>query len=468
MRPRSLALAAALAACSPGDKPGAGSSATASTSASSAALSSSASAPAAAPVGRPPGPSTPNEFYAAGTPTFIVGTAGDERSDRAIRTHVEWIRATFFPTAQIVDDRSIDLTKGLEAWPKNPVLYGGPHVNSVLAAISSQLPFSMKAGELTIGLDEMDDEGELALITVVPARGPTIAGPGYPAFLLYAGTGTPGIEEINAIGGSAEALFVADAFGQFIIGDWVQGPDRITKPRFKIAHEREALEHDGPKPVTATLEGAAPAPKGKSATVTMMSFAGNLEAELAPQKEAIMRGLGTAVKKLGVFEPTPLTVYLYPTSEKKKKMTRNGGDGHAVPFARTLHVVAVEPKALERLVAHEGTHVIAAKAWGPAGSGLWGEGLAVWVAGGYQGVSLDEWKTKMTKKSSVETLLGKAFLSMPEQEKYPQAGLFAAAAIKEVGIEKVRDHLYGANVLSWAEACKRAGTTPEKLQSLVH
>ncbi|NUO53032.1 MAG: hypothetical protein HOV80_29650 [Polyangiaceae bacterium] len=466
MRSRSLALVAALAACSPGEKAPAGSSATPAVT-SSAALSASASSSASAAAARPKGPTTPNEFYAAGTPTFVVGTAGDERSDRAIRTHVEWIRATFFPDAQIVDERSIDTTKGPAGWPKNPVLYGGPHVNWVLRSIGSQLPFSMKAGELELGLDEMDDEGDLAMVTVVPARGPTMLGPGYPSFLLYAGTGTPGIEEINAIGGGTAALFVADAFGQFIVGDWVLDSLGIAKPRFKIAHEREALEHDGPKPVTATLEGAAPSPKGKGSTVTMMSFGGNLEAEQAPQREAIMRGLATAVKKLGVLEPTPITVFLYPNSEKKKKMTRNAGDGHAVPFARTLHVVSVEPKALERLVAHEGTHILAAKAWGPAGSGLWGEGLAVWVAGGYQGVPLEEWKTKITKKSSVETLLGKAFFSMPEEEKYPQAGLFAAAAIKAVGIEKVRDHLYGANSLSWADACKQAGTTPEKLQSLV-
>jgi hypothetical protein len=43
---------------------------------------------------------TPNDFFKKGTPTFITGTAGDERADRASKTQVVIIRDLLFLAAR--------------------------------------------------------------------------------------------------------------------------------------------------------------------------------------------------------------------------------------------------------------------------------------------------------------------------------------------------------------------------------
>lgn len=80
---------------------------------------------------------TPNAFFARGTPTFIVGTAGDERCDRAVAAQVELVRAQLFPGAAVVTDEAVG-----HAWPANPVVYGGAHVNVLVAALAPELPFA--------------------------------------------------------------------------------------------------------------------------------------------------------------------------------------------------------------------------------------------------------------------------------------------------------------------------------------
>ena len=53
-----------------------------------------------------------------------------------------------FPRAPVVEDKAIDVAKGIDGWPLNPVLFGGPHVNTVLARLASSLPFAMERGKL--------------------------------------------------------------------------------------------------------------------------------------------------------------------------------------------------------------------------------------------------------------------------------------------------------------------------------
>ena len=84
-----------------------------------------------------------------------------------------------------------------------------------------------------------------------------------------------------------------------------------------------------------------------------------------------------------------------------------------VAFAAALHVVQVT--GLESLVVHEGTHVLAAEAWGPAGTPLLGEGLAVWASGSYAGVPLAEWRKKVQRRA-IRDLLGPQFRKLPEGE----------------------------------------------------
>jgi hypothetical protein len=172
---------------------------------------------------------------------------------------------------------------------------------------------------------------------------------------------------------------------------------------------------------------------------------------------------------LAIGESPSLSVYIYPDRRSKATLTGNGGDGHADVSTRSVHVVRFDPAAggvLEQLVMHEGAHVFCHECWGPAGSPLLGEGVAVWAAGSYGGIPLSEWKRRLREGiPPVTELLGKSFRSIPEGRSYPVAGLFLEAAVKTVGIEQVRDYLYGASPASWEASCRRAGATPEQLEA---
>jgi hypothetical protein len=164
-----------------------------------------------------------------------------------------------------------------------------------------------------------------------------------------------------------------------------------------------------------------------------------------------------------------LTIYIYPDLGGIASLTGQRGDGHAVVEARVVHVVRADPAVgggLEKLLAHEGTHVLAYRAWGAAGTPMLGEGLAVWASGAYGGVSLGDWKRRIQQPlPSVAELLGKTFRQIPENQSYPLAGIFVEMAVEKLGLAKVRQHLYGATASTWEFACKGAGTTPQALEA---
>jgi len=61
----------------------------------------------------------------------------------------------------------------------------------------------------------------------------------------------------------------------------------------------------------------------------------------------------------------------------------------------------------------------------------------------------------------------RSFRSRPEAESYPLAGMLVDAAVAQVGLAGVRDHLYAAPVDDWSAACVRAGTTAARLDAAV-
>jgi hypothetical protein len=394
---------------------------------------------------------TPRGFFSRGIPTYIVGTSGDELSDRVIAGQVDLIRSMLAPDAKRILDTEVP-TKGPSGWPANPVIYGGAHVNAAIAALAPALPFAITAGKITIGGQTFEGDG-LALITVVPAREGR-----YPEFLLYAGTGTPGVAEINAgtTRGTEAPIVIADAFGPLVDGTWAIGPDgiavaRLDKPRRRVGWRETVKDVAGAK-------------------VAFRFFTGAPAADDDAAIQASTRGIEIAVKKLAVATAgVTMTVYVHPDQRSKQTLTGDGGDGHAVGFARTLHVYYLRPPdRLEPLVAHESTHVLAWQIWPPAGSPLFGEGVAVWVAGGYAGESLAKLRIKlhgMTPAASIRDLLGAKLRAMPEGLGYPIAGVLVEIAIEKVGLANVRDHLYGATTATWDDACKRAGTTAADLDA---
>lgn len=393
---------------------------------------------------------TPNDFLSQGPPTIVVGTLGDDATDRAIAAQARLI-AELLPGATIVPDTSFDASAGPSAWPANPVLYGGAHVNAVVAALGDALPLRVEAERLVVGGETYGGPGQ-RVITVVPA------GVRHPAFLLYAGTGPSGVTEINGVRHGAEPLLIADVFGRLQTGMWERDQSGNVTAKLGIRARRipwRSVEHSvvgvG---VRVAFPEQLPAAADEAAVV-----------------DAVVRGLTLAMERLKVAAPPPTTVYVYPDSRSKESLTGDKGAGHAVASGAALHVLQVDPSeggGLEHLVTHEATHVITGQLWGPAGSSLIGEGLAVWASGTYAGIPLAEWQRKLSDRPAALTLLPmKAFRSKPESETYPFGGLLVSVAIERVGFEKVRDHLFGATAQSWATACKAAGTTAEALDAAV-
>lgn len=398
---------------------------------------------------------TPNTFYAGGTPTFIVGTSGDEPASRGIALQVELIRGMLFPQAKVVTDSSVDVSGGAAAWPKNPVVYGGAHVSSIVRALS--LPVVIEEDRIRLGSETFEGEG-LRFIGVIPARSGGSGEIGHPAFMLYAGTGPLGTAEINAVTHGTSPWLIADAFGVLATGRWTHEGGKVV-PRFDERRGHRIRWRD----VTRELAGSA----AKSA----VTFRFPEKLDPAPDEAALidagMRGLRRAVDKLEIAAPTAMQFYVYPDPRSKKSITGDMGNGHAVASSRSLHVIRADAgDGFEQLVAHEGTHVLTAYAWGPAATPLIGEGVAVWVSGYYAGTSLTEWKSKLGPRHTVERLLGD-FRKLPENETYPLAGLLVAAAVESAGLAGVREHLYPALPSAWTDACLKAGTTAEALERSV-
>ncbi len=390
-------------------------------------------------------PTSASEFIGRGTPTFVLGTAGDDRSDRAIAVQAGLIQA-HFPSSKAVADTSFDVAHGAEAWPSQPVVYGGPQVNTVLAALAPSLPFAIAPGRLEIGGTTFEGD-DIQLITVVPAHAADAAGPGYPEFLLYAGTGTPGIAEINSFAGRrAEPVIVIDRFGVLAAGLWQTVDGRLAAALGPSAR-RIGWRSVDRGTVAVRFPDMLPAAADEADTV-----------------DACVRGIGKAASALGIAEPVPVAIYVYPDVRSKEELTGEGGDGRAVVGARTIHVLHTTASAMERLLTHEGTHVLAYAAWGPAGTPLIGEGLAVWVTGSYGRDSLAVWKPTLASHPALSDLLAH-FAELPERTTYPLAGLLVSVAVRDLGLAAVREHLLAASVADWAEACRAAGTTSEALEA---
>jgi hypothetical protein len=384
---------------------------------------------------------TPNEFLAGRTPTFIVGTTGDDRADRAIAAQARLVRDSVFPQSAIVADT--DLPAAADAWPAVAVVYGGPHVNAVMARLAPCLPFQLGAGHLALGGASYDRD-DLAIVTVLPARAASGSCPGHPELLLYAGTGTPGIEEINAgtVTRGGEPLVIGDGLGRLRGGRWEAGAAVLEPEVARPAWTHVVREVGGVK-VDAAFLGEPP------------------EAAIAACERAITAAL-TRLELRG--DGLTMTIYLHADREAKRAATGNAGDGHAVPFARALHVIAGNtPAALLSLVTHEATHVLLPQTWGPAGSAMMGEGVAVWTSGKYQGRTLADWRASLgANRPSIADLLGK-FRAFPEPTTYPASALVVETIVATVGLAGLRDHLYGAPASTWGDAVTAAGTTLDAL-----
>ena len=372
------------------------------------------------------------------SPTFVAGTAGDVFEDRRIRVQIDLVRGMALPKAPVIEDGAI----ARDGWPKTPVLYGTTDSNAALAAISARLPFRVTRKAIEIGGETFSGPG-YRLIAAIPADGER------PEMALFAGTGTLGIAEINSLSPGEAPILVADTFGPLVTGRWVRKGAELA---VVLGERRRRIEY---RNVNRKLA---------------IGSANFLFPEMVPPRDdeakiiaAAERGLATLVKRLDLADLI-VAIYVYPDRRSKQSLTGNAGDGHAVPSSRALHIIGAPGPALESLVAHEATHVVTHYAWGPAGTALMGEGLAVWVAGGYQGTSLQAWAKKL-EMIPVAELLGTGWRKIPEDRKYPLAGLLVKVAISQVGRAAFREHLYGATVETWEQACLAAGISAAALET---
>ncbi len=337
---------------------------------------------------------TVNEFMGGGTPTFVLGTQGDERSDRVIAAQVQLVR-DLLPSSTQITDVTIH-PDDATSWPARPVLYGASHVNSVMATVEDSLPLSISAGELLVAGIHFD--GEYQVVAVIPEQ------PTHPEFLLFAGTGTPGIAEINAIGIGPDPIVIADAFGRLHTGSF--GLDSSGDMTVKLSPKARRIQWR--RVVRDTM---------------VVAFVNQLPArdDEAQIVEDCEEGLALTIEKLGVADAASITIYVSPDQRSKQSLTGKGGDGHAVPEFQVLHVVAASDHRLRGLVAHEATHLLAYAAFGQAATAVLGEGIAVWVAGQYASTSINDFAKTLQIPRSIPQLLGAAFRDLPEAEAYMHA-----------------------------------------------
>ena len=396
-----------------------------------------------------------NAFLTRGAPTFVVGTGGGDVAARGVRAQVDFIQGLLFPASEVVADSSFEAAKGPSAWPDHPVLYGGEHVNQALAVVGPELPFRVQEDRLEIA-GRVYEGSEYRLIAVVPAGAPGERGPGHPNFLLYAGTGTPGVTEINAVPDYGFGFTVADRFGRLACGQFEEQEGRwravVTDRMRRLPWRDRTLELEGElgEVVLHRLE-LEPA-DGKDAA----------------ENAACLRGIALAARRLGVDSVGQIEVYIYPDRRSKQQLAGNGGDAHAEANSGTLHVLpfeASEGGAMERVLAHEATHVLGTRAHGVPGSGFWGEGLAVWASQFYGGLELGALKPKLPGGMRLVDFVGLPFHKAPESTGYPIAGQVVESLIEAHGLETFLREVYPLSPAESAAACERLGTSLDSLEA---
>ena len=66
-------------------------------------------------------PRVPNDLYGSAPLTFVVGTMGDDASDRIVNSQVSFIRSSLFPQSGVVADTAIARAGSID-WPEYAVV----------------------------------------------------------------------------------------------------------------------------------------------------------------------------------------------------------------------------------------------------------------------------------------------------------------------------------------------------------
>jgi hypothetical protein len=142
------------------------------------------------------------------------------------------------------------------------------------------------------------------------------------------------------------------------------------------------------------------------------------------------RELAELEATLGLKLPAKVQFYRYADEEQKVRVTGRGGIGH-VELPGRLHT-------LRRSHPHELVHLLTATV-GPPESILFGEGLAVHLAGDWQGRPLDVVVRELEKAGELPRLVELAdlasFSRLPETRTHPTSGSFVRYLVQTGGMD---------------------------------
>lgn len=149
----------------------------------------------------------------------------------------------------------------------------------------------------------------------------------------------------------------------------------------------------------------------------------------AADRERNEQDLARLEATLGLRLPEKVKFYFYETDEQKTRVSGRGGMGH-VELPGRLHT-------LRRSHPHELVHLLTATV-GPPESVLFGEGLAVHLAGDWQGRPLDAVVRELHADGRLPRLTELAsydsFSKIPETTTYPTAGSFVRFLVETGGM----------------------------------
>lgn len=134
----------------------------------------------------------------------------------------------------------------------------------------------------------------------------------------------------------------------------------------------------------------------------------------------------------------PIATYLYSTRDDKARYTGSSGNAHA--NAMNFEVHELYGDGVHAVGAHEDVHVFAWHQIGDANGALLGEGLAVWVDGGWLGQSLDEFTAAQRDAGTLPPLqeLIDDFWGYDDALTYGIAGHFVGYLEGSYGIDVVK------------------------------
>ncbi len=172
-----------------------------------------------------------------------------------------------------------------------------------------------------------------------------------------------------------------------------------------------------------------------------MHFRGSTQVQVLDEMEkAILTAEARAVAVLGPQAAERIDYYVYPSVGEKRLITDNPAAAHRVEWATAVHVARAE--RIDVFLTREVTKLLGAKASGNVYNPFIRDGLAVYAAGEWGGMTVAASGADLLERKvlpRLEILIEPAlYASLDERQSQPAAGSFASFAVAELGVEGLR------------------------------